>query len=163
MYERPELDSHLIGSEDDVFSPFTDFPSTDNPSTGNRPQINKDIQSKDLNKPPKAPRGARDCKDTPDWKPERFAGLWNYYPRHEKKQAAIKAWDKLRPNDELIDQIARALKRQVASDDWQREDCRFVPYLSSYLNGRRWEDEPRREPVSESDTGSYWADDEEVY
>ena len=61
------------------------------------------------------------------------------YPRGEKKQAAIQAWDNLRPSGEVIDTMARALKRQVASEEWQRGVG--IPYASTYLNQRRWEDE----------------------
>lgn len=91
--------------------------------------------------PPAAPQGAA---SVPKWKPDRFAGLWDYYPRHTSKQAAAKAWDKLKPSDELIAQMGRALRRQKAWDEWKRGIG--IPHLSTYLNQRRWEDdlaEPR--------------------
>ena len=96
------------------------------------------------NIPPKAPqvgRRSREPKKTPDWKPERFTGFWAYYPRGENKQAAIRAWDKLRPSDELIDTMAQALRRQVASEDWQQGIG--IPYASTWINQRRWEDEDK--------------------
>lgn len=80
----------------------------------------------------------------PDWKPERFAKFWAYYPRGENKQRAIRAWDKLRPSDELIDTMARALARQMASEDWQRGIG--IPHASTWINGRRWEDEDKPLP-----------------
>lgn len=94
------------------------------------------IKTKKETKPPKAPQGA---ESVPAWKPDRFAGLWDYYPRHTSKQAAAKAWEKLKPSDELIAEIGRALRRQKACDEWQRGVG--IPYLSTYLNQRRWEDE----------------------
>lgn len=124
-------------------SPWSGFPTTVEPTTVepftvNPTEVNADIS----NTPPKAPQGGRragrEIKAGPDWKPERFAGFWTYYPRGEKKQAAIAAWDKLRPSDELIDEIGRALKRQKASEDWQRGIG--IPYASAYLNGARWTD-----------------------
>lgn len=93
-------------------------------------------ENKKENNPPKAPQGA---ESVPAWKPDRFAGLWDYYPRHTSKQAAAKAWEKLKPSDELIAEIGRALRRQKACDEWQRGVG--IPYLSTYLNQRRWEDE----------------------
>ena len=98
----------------------------------------------DNNNPPTCPPGgekAKTPKKEPSWKPKRFAGFWNFYPKsaHKSKQAAIKAWDQLKPSDELIDEIAKALRRQMATDQWQRGIG--IPYPSTYLRQRRWEDE----------------------
>ncbi|MDD4774105.1 MAG: hypothetical protein PHZ09_10995 [Eubacteriales bacterium] len=38
--------------------------------------------------------------------------------------------------------IIDAVKRQSDTGDWQRDGGRFIPLPASYLNGRRWEDEP---------------------
>lgn len=98
----------------------------------------------------------KECKDAPDWNPERFFGFYEFYPKHKDKQAAIRAWDNLKPSDELIAVIGRALIRQKASPDWERGIG--IPYPSTYLNNRRWEDEPdsvgalpRGEPVEEAE------------
>lgn len=97
--------------------------------------------------PPKAPQGGHasrkrsDPKKTADWKPERFDAFWEFYRsnvRPEAKQAAIRAWDKLQPDDDLIARIGRALQRQIASQSWQ--DGYGKPYASTYLNNARWED-----------------------
>ena len=96
-------------------------------------------------KPPKAPqkggRRAKGDRNVPEWKPERFLGFWNFYPKsaHKSKQAAVKAWDTLRPSDELIAEIGKALRRQMATEQWQRGIG--IPYPSTYLRQRRWEDE----------------------
>lgn len=133
--------------------PTTVEPSTVEPSTADPTQVN----SENSNIPPKAPQWGRrarpESRTAPEWKPERFAGFWSFYPRGEKKQAAILAWDRLRPDDALIDEIARALRRQKASEDWQRGIA--IPYASTYLNQQRWTDtgmramdaEPPREEV----------------
>lgn len=75
----------------------------------------------------------------PKWKPERFEKFWAYYPCHKSKKAAVKAWDKLKPSDELLAVIARALTRQMATEEWQRGIG--IPYASTYLNNERWTDE----------------------
>lgn len=142
---------------DNVASPLTGFPATvnpspDEPSPGNPPLINTDSSNTDNSNPPKPPKGQRSApKSAPDWMPERFARFWQYYPRGENKQAAIKAWDKLHPSSELVDTVAQALKRQVASDEWQRGVG--IPYASTYLNQRRWEDEPHDRPKPPDTTG----------
>lgn len=108
------------------------------PDLNRGPIENRDIQDN----PPKAPqwgRARREPKKEPDWKPERFAAFWSSYPRGESKQAAIAAWDKLRPSDELLVIMAKALKRQMQTEQWQRGIG--IPYASTWLNQRRWEDE----------------------
>lgn len=102
-------------------------------------------ENKKENNPPKAPQeGAA-------WKPDRFLGFWNFYPVHKSKQAAIRAWDRLKPSDELIALMGKALARQKAGEEWTREDAR-IPYAATWLNQRRWEDEdlpplPQRAPA----------------
>ena len=95
--------------------------------------------------PPKAPqggqRGKREPKETADWKPEHFEAFWKFYRtnvRNEDKQGAIQEWDKLKPNDALLERIYRALKKQIASDLWKRGVG--IPYATRYLKNKRWND-----------------------
>ena len=103
--------------------------------------------------PPKGEAPARkrkrsnEPKEAPDWKPERFAAFWEAYPCGKSKQAAIRAWDKLRPDDGLLVEMARGLQRAMRSEDWQRGIG--IPYASTWLNNRRWEDEDKPLPASE--------------
>lgn len=41
--------------------------------------------------------------------------------------------------------MAAALERDKRSRDWQRDDGAYIPYPASWLNGRRWEDEPDKD------------------
>ena len=85
---------------------------------------------------PASAASRRRCpKSVPVWKPERFEAFWSYYPRHEDRVSAVREWDRLKPEDALIDAIARALKRQVQNKDWA------VPYACRYLRNQRWLDE----------------------
>lgn len=102
--------------------------------------------------PQKKPRRKSALKAAPDWKPERFNAFWDYYShqaRGENKQGAIRAWDKLRPDDDLIRLMGKALQQQIASDDWQRGIG--IPYASTWLNNARWQDAPRQPPQELSD------------
>ena len=102
----------------------------------------KDIQSKDLINPHSPPMGdkpqrkKRRTKSVPIWKPERFEKFWAFYPRHEDRISAVREWDRLKPSDQLIDEIARALLWQTKTPDWP------VPYACRYLKNQRWTDEP---------------------
>lgn len=120
------------------------------PPDKNDTQIKK--ENKKENNPPKAPQGAGADyvpKKAPDWKPERWEKFWAFYPLHKSKQAAIKAWDRLKPSDELLAVIGHALVRQIAE---KQADCKRnrVPFewkihASTYLNGARWTDEEDEE------------------
>lgn len=126
------------------------------PLSAKKPMSN--VLDNNIYNPPQAPQGGqarqnastrikRAARSVPDWKPERFEGFWEFYPRGEGRQAAVRAWDKLKPDDALIDQIAAALVRQKATDEWRRGIG--IPHASTYLNQQRWTDKPF-EPQSEA-------------
>lgn len=126
------------------------------------------FNDENLSLPPKAPQGAappgekrrsREIKPAPDWKPDRFVGFWQFYPRHENKQGAIRAWDKLQPGDELIDRMGKALKRLKATEAWR--DGIGIPHASTWLNNARWEDADDLPEKPGASRGG-WAVDEEV-
>lgn len=71
-----------------------------------------------------------------------FAQFWSAYPKKRDKTKAARAFDKLHPDEQLLAEILAALDWQKQSPDWLKDGGQFVPYASSYLNGRRWEDEP---------------------
>ena len=70
---------------------------------------------------------------------ERFDRFWDVYPRHEKKKDARKAFGTLNVTDELLEQMLDAVRRQKASKQWQ--DAQYIPQPTTWLHGRRWEDE----------------------
>lgn len=95
--------------------------------------------------------GKPEPKDAPDWKPDRFAGFWKFYPAkgRKDKQRAIRAWDKLKPDDELIAQIGRSLQKLKATEEYQRGIG--IPYVSTFLNGQRWHDADELTGTDEGD------------
>jgi len=74
--------------------------------------------------------------------PAGFFEFWKTYPRRTKKPSAEKAWKKLNPDQALQDRILQAIERQKTSPDWTCDNGQFIPYPASWLNERRWEDEP---------------------
>lgn len=127
-------------------------PSTAEPSTGFKVEQIREEKIMDRNIPPYSPPkgdGAeprkRRSKTTPAWKPERFEGFWAYYPRGENRMGAVRAWDKLKPDDALIETIGRALQSLKATRAWQ--DGVGIPYAATFLNGRRWEDATAKRPA----------------
>ena len=113
----------------------------------------KNVETKDYIIPPYSPPKGdgeeprkRRSKTTPAWKPERFEGFWAYYPRGENRMGAVRAWDKLKPDDALIREMALGLKRAMKSEEWQRGIG--IPYASTWLNNRRWKDEDKPLPTA---------------
>lgn len=72
---------------------------------------------------------------------EMFTIFYNAYPKKKDKTKAFNAFKKLKPTQELLDIILKALEWQKQTTDWQKQGGQFIPYPASYLNGRRWEDE----------------------
>lgn len=70
-----------------------------------------------------------------------FTAFWEVYPKRVSKQTAWKAWQKLgKVPDKLFDTIIADVKRRV-DGEWKGKDIQYIPYPSTYLNQRRWEDE----------------------
>lgn len=137
----PVIDTPPGQTSDTPIGQTSDTLSDKHPSREYRREYSKE-------NPPIVPRGdkrRREPKKQPDHKPERFEKFWKYYPRRESKQAAIRAWDRLSPSDDLIDTMAKALKCQMQTDEWQRGIG--IPYASTWLNNARWEDEVKATAV----------------
>ena len=68
-----------------------------------------------------------------------FATFWELYPKKVAKGAAIKAWQKLKPEEqqEAIDALANHIKY------WQFKGTEkdYIPYPASWLNQMRYLDE----------------------
>lgn len=71
--------------------------------------------------------------------------FWVAYPKHVAKKSARRAWDKLHADRDLLDAVLTALEWQTRMEAWQRDGGRYVPNPATWLNGRRWEDEPQAE------------------
>lgn len=146
-----EVNSTVVGKPRQRCEPSTAEPSTDFAAE----QIVEEKIIDRNNTPYSPPQGdgaeakkKRGRKTTPDWKPERFEGFWAYYPRGENRMGAVRAWDRLKPDDALISEIGRALQTLKASPAWR--DGVGIPYAATFLNQRRWEDATAKRPPVQS-------------
>jgi uncharacterized protein YdaU (DUF1376 family) len=96
--------------------------------TQHHTQLKKEI-------PPKPPKGAVHGF------PPGFEEFWRAYPRKVGKDAAAKAFARRKVDAALLAQILGALERQRPHLDL-RDDGRFIPHPSTWLNEGRWLDEP---------------------
>lgn len=81
---------------------------------------------------------------------ELFNVFWNEYPKKVAKQDALKAWMKIKPGAELVNQIMTGLARCKASAEWAKSGGQFIPHAATWLNGKRWEDDVSVQPVQAS-------------
>lgn len=85
-----------------------------------------------------------ELKKTPSLRsvsPPGFEVLWKAYPRKIGKGAAVKAFVKLKPDGAMLTKWIDSIGRQKKSVGWTKDAGQFIPHLSTWLNGQRWEDE----------------------
>jgi len=70
-----------------------------------------------------------------------FDSFWKFYPRKASKDAARKAWEKLRPDQHIMQMIADNVRERVEKGEWRKDNQSFILHASTYLNQKRWEDE----------------------
>lgn len=88
-----------------------------------------------------------------DIKKEQYYGrsfllFWIAYPRKIGKVMAFGEWKKINPNGILIQKIMSTLKAQKESAQWKEQNEKYIPYPSTWLHQRRWEDEIESEKKS---------------
>ena len=73
--------------------------------------------------------------------PDDFVEFWSAYPKKKGKQNALKAWKKIKPDEELFHRIITAVESQKHSRQWTADGGQYIPEPASWLNGGRWDDE----------------------
>lgn len=82
-------------------------------------------------------------KETPvkeQWE-EQFEKFYKKYPKKVKKQNVEKWFKKNKPSSELFSSIMSSLEQFRGSKDWLKDNGQYIPYPSTWLNQKRWEDE----------------------
>lgn len=100
-------------------------------------------------------------KPTKGTKPKRINGaahgfdeFYAAYPRHVDRAKAEKAWLKINPDAELQARILQAVAVQKRSPQWVKDNGSFIPHPTSWLNGKRWEDDTASAPQLSADRPS---------
>ena len=86
----------------------------------------------------------------PKWDERGFDEFWKMYPKRIGKQAALKAWKKMKPP---VEKCMSTLQRQIDSTQWKKDGGRFIPNPSTWINQGRWDDE-----IEQRDNGVSFAD-----
>lgn len=112
--------------------------SSTNRATNREPNQTPDTRHQTNTKPPKppSPRKRGSCGV------EGFDVFWQAYPRKAGKAAALKRFEDIAPDAELLDEMLQAIARQRSWEQWSKDGGKFIPHPATWLNGGRWTDEP---------------------
>lgn len=133
-----DFDEHQPGLTKRTRSRFPGIPENFTGMTGNSISIE---QNRTEQKGSEQNRTALTRRET-DPMPAGFDDFWKAYPKKKSRSDAERAWRKLAPSPELTQRIMDAIAAQRTTPDWSKDGGQFIPYPATWLNGRRWEDEP---------------------
>lgn len=97
-----------------------------------------------LSAPAEPAPAARSPRSKPDLDAG-FAEFWVAYPVKQGRLEALKAWRKAGMQDQVPKLIEHVQRMHAQDDGWRRG---MIPRASTYLNGQRWEDQPKAEGAS---------------
>ena len=86
-----------------------------------------------------------------------FQKFWECYPKKLGKGAARTSFKKMKC-ESVIDRIIASVESQKSSEQWKKDEGRYIPFPATWLNQSRWEDEAFN-PLKKSDNWSYWDKD----
>lgn len=70
-----------------------------------------------------------------------FDRFWEAYPKKRARARAKQAWKKIRPDMALLNTMLKKISMEKNTLSWQKENGRYIPYPSTWLNSMQWEDE----------------------
>jgi len=78
---------------------------------------------------------------------QNFEKFWIIYPRKVGKKKAFEAWIKINPSSELVEKMIKTISWQRDCQEWNKEEGKFIPHPTTWLNAGRWDDEnPKDKP-----------------
>jgi len=120
----------------------------------------------DNTKPPKSPKGEPRSKKSVSLSDD-FLAFWAAYPNKVNKDGAVRAFEGSGASTVLQD-VLRAVTLSKASENWQKDNGRFIPHPTTWLNQKRWESvftlnnvEQQKEPKLKMFDGRGWSWEEQ--
>lgn len=83
-----------------------------------------------------------------------FDLFWAQYPKKVAKKDAIEAFNKIKPDEEVLAKMLKRLERDKASKQWIKDEGQFIPNPATWLNRRDWEGE---DAAQDTKAGASWA------
>lgn len=166
IIDKPVPHSHMCQPDtSDRESPTSDTQSqggVPHSHLGSDTQSPKPISNQEV-EPVKEPDNAEACfadqnltieyHDKPPFAPDdistkalehRFDEFWKSYPIKKSKKEALKSWLKIKPDQNLLDTILKAIEDQTKEMEAKKQSVGFAPawkHPSTWLNQNCWEDE----------------------
>lgn len=72
---------------------------------------------------------------------ELFDKFWKAYPKKVSKGNAENWFKKNKPSEEIVNTMIKKIKLLKNTKQWQKENGQYIPYPSTWLNAKGWEDE----------------------
>ena len=72
---------------------------------------------------------------------QNFEKFWKAYPKKRDKGNAEKWFKKHKPSEKLTNIMIEKIERFKDTQDWKKQDGQFIPYPTTWLNAKMWEDE----------------------
>lgn len=80
-------------------------------------------------------------KELNELQEKQFDKFWQAYPKKVSKKEAQKSWKKINPSLKLFEKILKALEMVKQTEQWKKDNGKYVPYPATWLNQERWTDE----------------------
>lgn len=72
---------------------------------------------------------------------EAFENFYKEYPNKKNVKTARTRWEKMKVTPELFAAIMAGLERAKNSQEWTKDDSRYIPHPATWLNGEGWKNE----------------------
>lgn len=82
-----------------------------------------------------------------------FETFWNEYPKHINRNGCYKAFKGIKRVVDQMPDIMRSLEQFKRSQDWQKENGKYIPYPQTWLHQERWKDEQSHDDTTSSFDG----------
>lgn len=137
-------------TDDDRQRPSTTVNETERPTTNGdesrkvKVKVKENVKEKEKESDPMRAGARARTREETEKQAERFERFWAAYPRHEGKKKAEESFKKVCQDDTMLETILQALANWKRSEQWMEDGGRYIPHPTTWLNGRRWEDEVPR-------------------
>lgn len=74
----------------------------------------------------------------------KFNTFWDSYPKKQAKKIAAISFNRIKDIEIKLPLILQAISWQINSEQWKKDNGKYIPMPSTYLNQERWMDEQNK-------------------